>query len=67
MKDFSHLNILTLLGVTLDNRGSPCLIMPFMSNGSLAEYLRKERIREELLLKEDVEVELVVSSSFQFS
>ena len=64
MKDFSHLNILTLMGVTLDKRGSPCLIMPYMSNGSLCEYLRKERVRKELLLGEDAKQELVVSACY---
>ena len=65
MKDFSHLNILTLMGVTLDSRGSPCLIIPYMANGSLCEYLRKERVRKELLLGEDAEVEFVVSTCLE--
>ena len=62
MKDFSHLNVLTLMGVALDARGSPCLVMPYMSNGSLCEYLRKEHNRAELLWERGAELELVVSS-----
>ena len=61
MKDFSHLNVLTLMGVALDARGSPCLVMPYMSNGSLCEYLRKEHNRAELLWERGAELELVVS------
>lgn len=48
MKEFSHQNILRLRGVALDARHSPCVIMPFMENGSLQSYLRKEAIRKEL-------------------
>ena len=61
MKDFSHMNILTLMGVALDSRKTPCLVMPFMLNGSLCEYLRKEDVREELLwCKEESAEEAVV-------
>ena len=49
MKDFSHMNVLTLMGVALDLRQTPCLVMPFMSNGSLCGYLRKVEVRKELL------------------
>ena len=60
MKDFSHKNILTLIGVALDSRNSPCLVMPFMPNGSLCEYLRKDNVRKELLWGRDQPVEMVV-------
>ena len=42
MKQFEHLNVLTLIGVSLGVQESPCIVMPFMSNGSLLSYLRKE-------------------------
>ena len=42
MKVFDHLNVLTLTGICLDLLDSPCIVMPFMSNGSLLSYLRKE-------------------------
>ena len=61
MKDFSHLNVLTLMGVALDNRNNPCLVMPYMSNGSLVEYLRRDSVREELLWTKHTEVEILVS------
>ena len=61
MKEFSHLNILPLIGVALDTRLSPCLIMPYMTNGSLCEFLRKDGIRRELLLEGQAEVENIES------
>ena len=60
MKDFSHLNILTLIGVALDARKTPYLVMPFMSNGSLCEFLRKEDVRKELLWTKEEPAEMVV-------
>ena len=39
---FNHFNVLSLTGVCVDLLDSPCLVMPFMSNGSLLSYLRKE-------------------------
>lgn len=60
MKDLSHPNILTLMGVALDTRHSPCLVMPFMANGSLCLYLRREDVREELLWAMDEPKETVV-------
>ena len=43
MKNFSHSNVLTLRGVCLDGGTVPYLIMPFMANGSLLAYLKKNR------------------------
>ena len=60
MKDFSHMNILTLMGVALDARNTPCLVMPFMSNGSLCDFLRKEDVRKELLWENEEPTEMVV-------
>ena len=42
MKTFEHLNVLTLIGICLGVHESPCIVMPFMSNGSLLSYLRKK-------------------------
>lgn len=57
MKDFSHMNILTLMGVALDLNNTPYLVMPFMSNGSLCDYLRMEDVRKELLWDQEEEPE----------
>ena len=43
MSEFDHLHVLTLKGVCLDGGPAPYIIMPFMANGSLLAYLRKNR------------------------
>ena len=43
MHKFNHSNVLTLSGVCLDGGTAPYLIMPFMANGSLLDYLKKNR------------------------
>ena len=43
MHKFDHPNVLKLIGVCLDGGPAPYIIMPFMANGSLLSYLKKER------------------------
>ena len=43
MSTLNHPNVLTLMGVCLDGGPAPFLVMPFMFNGSLLSYLKKER------------------------
>ena len=43
MKDLRHPNVMTLIGVCLDAGSGVSIVMPFMANGSLLEYLKKER------------------------
>ena len=43
MKAFQHKNVLSLIGVCIDAGAAPYLVMPYMLNGSLLAYLRKER------------------------
>ena len=43
MHEFEHTHVLTLRGVCLDGGPAPYIIMPFMANGSLLAYLRKNR------------------------
>ena len=43
MSKFDHLHVLTSKGVCLDGGPAPYIIMPFMANGSLLAYLRKNR------------------------
>ena len=40
MLSFDHINVMSLVGVCID-REMPLLIMPFMSNGSVLEYVRQ--------------------------
>ena len=51
MIKFDHPNVLNLIGVCLDGGPAPFIIMPFMANGSLLAYIRKNR--QELVLSQD--------------
>ena len=43
MLAFSHSNVMSLIGLCIEGE-MPLLIMPFMSNGSVLEYVRKNRV-----------------------
>ena len=62
MYKFKHQNVLTLNGVYLDGGPAPFIIMPFMANGSLLAYLKKNR--KSLVISFD-EVEEVVMCALQ--
>ena len=53
MKQLSHANILPLTGVSIDNHFSPCIVMPFMWNGSLNTFLQKEDNQEKIFIPVD--------------
>jgi serine/threonine protein kinase len=57
MKDFQHPNVMSLIGVCLDAGPGVSIVMPFMANGSLLEYLKKER--DKLYLTEIDEIDEV--------
>ena len=42
MLSFEHENVMSLTGVCIDGE-MPLLIMPFMSNGSVLEFVRKHK------------------------
>ena len=45
MKQFDHPNIVGLLGVCFDTPdGYPYLILPFMVNGNIRDYLKDKRV-----------------------
>ena len=52
MVSFNHPNVMTLRGVCLDQE-NPLLIMPFMSNGSVLEYVKHHR--DDLMLTEEAD------------
>ena len=43
MSQFDHPNVLPLVGVCVDGGPAPYIIMPYMANGSLLAYLKKNR------------------------
>ena len=57
MKQFNHPNVMNLIGVCINAGPAPYIVMPFMANGSLLSYLRKER--PNLLLDETADEDLV--------
>ena len=61
MSTLDHPNVLTLMGVCLDGGPAPFLVMPFMFNGSLLSYLKKER--DNLVLPPERETEFTTVSS----
>ena len=58
MSCFEHLNVLSLIGICIDDGPSPYIVMPFMSKGSLLSFLRNER--HNLVLAENIEDEDLV-------
>ena len=57
MWQFNHPNVLTMIGVCIDGGPAPYIVMPFMSNGSLLSYLKKER--SNLILTESADEDVV--------
>ena len=55
MKDLHHPNVMSLIGVCLDAGPGVAIVMPFMANGSLLDYLKKER--EKIYLPDTSELE----------
>ena len=55
MKDFNHRHIISLIGVCLD--AGVGVVMPYMANGSVLSYLKKER--KTLLLQDEADMEEV--------
>ena len=43
MSRFKHRHLMNLIGVCLDAGASPYIIMPYMENRCLLDYLKKER------------------------
>ena len=57
MHDLAHQNVMTVKGVYIHADQGPSIIMPYMANGSLLDYLKKER--ERLDVDYDAEVDTV--------
>ncbi len=57
MKRFKHPNVLGLIGVCLDAGPAPYIVMPYMANGSLLSYLKRER--RSLVLTDNTDQDVV--------
>ena len=60
MSELSHPNIMNLVGVCTGLSQGPGIVMPYMANGSLLDYLKKER--KDLYLEFDADDETVSQS-----
>ena len=45
MKDFSHKNVLSLIGISWDSLHKIMVLLPFMKNGDLRSYISNEKNR----------------------
>ena len=59
MKDFDHYNVLSLIGVCFAVNNAPCIVMPYMSEGSLLSYLKRERPKLSIATNVSLEDEFV--------
>ena len=59
MSRFKHAHVMGLIGVCLDAGSAPYIVMPFMANGSLLKYLKRER--ESLVLLEGTDEDEVIT------
>jgi len=39
MKDFDHINVLRIVGVSFEADGSPMVVLPYMANADLRQYI----------------------------
>ena len=44
MYGFEHPHVLSIIGVCVDAGPTPYIVMPFMANGSLLVYIKKEKM-----------------------
>ena len=57
MKHFEHPNVMNLIGVCVSVGGGPAIVMPFMANGSLLNYLRRDK--KNITIKDDQDLDTV--------
>ena len=43
MSRFRHTNVMRLIGICVDFGDYPCILMPYMTHGTLLSYLKKNR------------------------
>lgn len=57
MHKLDHPNVISMIGICLDAGPSPYIVLPFMENGSLLSYVKKNRCS--LLTSHETEKEKV--------
>ena len=62
MSRFKHAHVMGLIGVCLDAGSAPYIIMPYMANGSLLKYLKRER--NNIVLLDEVDEDEVSKITF---
>ena len=62
MSQFKHVHVMGFIGVCLDAGSAPYIIMPYMANGSLLKWLKRER-KNIVLLDETDEDEVIYTFS----
>ncbi|XP_064398800.1 tyrosine-protein kinase receptor UFO-like [Halichondria panicea] len=58
MQDFDHPHVMSLIGVCVDAGPGIAIVMPYMANGSLIGYLKRER--SSLELDDDCEIDQIL-------
>ena len=58
MKNFNHLHVMTIKGICLDGGPVPFLILPYMANGSLLSYIRKEQCNLVVMRDTDIHIDV---------
>ena len=59
MQGLDHPNVMTLLGTCLNASTAPCIVMPYMANGSLLSYIRRQK--GSLVLSGDADITQVAN------
>ena len=65
MSRFKHSHVMGLIGVCLDSGSAPYIVMPYMANGSLLKYLKRER--KNVVLTEDADEDDVMFNKLSLS
>ena len=63
MQSFKHPNVMSLIGVCKNLSGGPAVVMPFMANGSVLHYLKKNRKNLVLDAKAEENIVHVIKST----
>ena len=61
MLSFDHPNVMSLIGLCLDT-GVPLVIMPFMANGSVLQYVKCHKKELYHSVNEDEEIQVSISA-----